>query len=392
MSQQLINRSSDLKALRDEGFEVTVIDNHLVVSSIPYVNANKEVAFGRLISELTLSAERTARPGTHVVHFVGDSPCHLDGSKITSISHQESPRQLSSSLRADRSFSNKDRQNPDRDYRQKMLRYIGIISEPAIQLDPEVNPRTFRPVLSDDPDTEFVYQDTNSSRSEILALTDKLKGQKIGVIGLGGTGSYVLDAVAKTPVREIHLYDADSFLQHNAFRAPGAPTLEELESKPAKVEHWAKIYGRMHQGIRPHVREVKVDMLDDMVELDFIFVCIDVGSTKRGLFAWMERKGIPFVDVGMGLKIVDGRILGLVRATSCTEDHSGHLSECVDLNDNPDDAYQTNIQIAELNMLNAALAVIRWKKHYGFFHDHVGEHQSVYTLDTNHLVNAFSST
>jgi hypothetical protein len=37
-----------------------------------------------------------------------------------------------------------------------------------------------------------------------------------------------LDFVAKTPVEEIHLFDSDVFLQHNAFRAPGAINKERF--------------------------------------------------------------------------------------------------------------------------------------------------------------------
>ena len=36
-------------------------------------------------------------------------------------------------------------------------------------------------------------------------VTMKLELRKIAILGLGGTGSYVLYFVAKTPVREIHL-------------------------------------------------------------------------------------------------------------------------------------------------------------------------------------------
>jgi tRNA A37 threonylcarbamoyladenosine dehydratase len=35
-----------------------------------------------------------------------------------------------------------------------------------------------------------------------VAINDKLKPLRIGIVGLGGTGSYVLDFVAKTPVKE----------------------------------------------------------------------------------------------------------------------------------------------------------------------------------------------
>ena len=59
----------------------------------------------------------------------------------------------------------------------------------------------------------------------------------VAIIGLGGTGGYILDFVAKTPVKQIRLFDPDVFLSHNAFRAPGAPMLEELRDAPKKVDY-----------------------------------------------------------------------------------------------------------------------------------------------------------
>jgi hypothetical protein len=58
--------------------------------------------------------------------------------------------------------------------------------------------------------------------------------------------------------------------------------------------------------------------------------------------------------------------------------------------DDPDDEvneYARNIQVADLNALNACLAVIRYKKHLGFYRDLEREHNSLYTIDGNHLLN-----
>ncbi len=49
--------------------------------------------------------------------------------------------------------------------------------------------------------------------------------------------------------------------------------------------------------------------------------------------------------------------------------------------------YATNIQVADLNALNAALAVVRWKKLFGFYLDFESEHKSTYSIDTNSLIN-----
>ena len=75
---------------------------------------------------------------------------------------------------------------------------------------------------------------------------------KVAIIGLGGTGSYVLDLVAKTPVREIHTFDGDYYLQHNAFRSPGAPSVQNLRKRFNKVDYYAELYGAMRKNIVPY--------------------------------------------------------------------------------------------------------------------------------------------
>lgn len=56
MSQSLISHSQDLKRLRDEGYEVEVRANHLLVHSVPYLDAQGNLAYGTLGSELTLAS------------------------------------------------------------------------------------------------------------------------------------------------------------------------------------------------------------------------------------------------------------------------------------------------------------------------------------------------
>ena len=70
----------------------------------------------------------------------------------------------------------------------------------------------------------------------------KLELDELAIVGPGGTGSYVLDLVAEDAGREIHVFDDDMLLNHNAFRAPGAVPLAELRERPTKIEHYAAIY------------------------------------------------------------------------------------------------------------------------------------------------------
>ena len=44
-------------------------------------------------------------------------------------------------------------------------------------------------------------QHVSSHEQAIAPVQDRIRGQSIAIIGLGGTGAYVLDLVAKTPVQ-----------------------------------------------------------------------------------------------------------------------------------------------------------------------------------------------
>jgi molybdopterin/thiamine biosynthesis adenylyltransferase len=243
-------------------------------------------------------------------------------------------------------------------------------------------------VPDDDTDEPFNYTDTASSRAEIVEVTKKLAGKKIVILGLGGTGSYVLDLVAKTPVKEFHLYDGDTFYQHNAFRSPAAPSGDELRARHPKTTYFKNLYGRMHRGIVDHSAYLDAGNVEEQRGMDFVFVCLDKGSAKKLIVEKLEEFNIPFTDVGMGIQLDNYTLGGIVRVTTSTPQKRDHFRERVSFEDTPgDDDYNRNIQIADPNALNAALAVFKWKKLFGFYRDLKSEHHSQFSLDTSLLLN-----
>lgn len=392
MSSTVVSRNEDLKRLRDEGYDVAVGQGYLLVRGVPFVNEQRQVGRGTLVSALTLTGEHAEAPDTHVVMWIGAFPCREDGTRIEQLSH-EGGKDLGGGLTVDFGFSNKPAAGLP-DHYAKMTHYANIIEGPARVIEPEATSKTFPPVVPDaDEQTPFRYIDTATSRAKIGALTDRLKLSQVAIIGVGGTGSYVLDFVGKTPVWEIHLFDEDVFSSHNAFRAPGAPSLEELEARPLKVNYLAAIYEKMRSGVVAHDVPISAENAETELEgMDFVFVCVDVAAAKGPIIEALERKGIPFVDVGMGLE-AGGEELGQetlgggVRATLSTPERRDVVRASVSLADTAGDGeYDTNIQIAELNALNAALAVVKFKKHFGFYRDLSGTLNSVYMIDTESLV------
>jgi hypothetical protein len=388
MSQKLVSRSPDLSCLLADGYDIEVRPSGpLLLKGVPYVNSRKEVRYGILASELDVAGETTSTPKTHVAYFIGDYPCDVDGSALPGVTPNAN-KALDKDITLNHSLSRKPTIGSYQNYHEKMTTYVAIISSPAHAIDPTVKAKSFPTVVPADGESVFNYLDTAATKAGIVVANSKLESQRVGIVGVGGTGSYVLDLVAKTVVAEIHLFDRDVFLNHSAFRAPGAASLGELTKKPLKVSYLKDLYSKMRKGIFAHECFVDETTVEQLWNLTFVFLCIDKGKPKQLIVEHLEQWGIPFVDAGMGVQLVDNALMGILTVTTSTEKKRDHLRNRVAFGDGEgDNEYSRNVQIADLNALNAALAVIKWKKLCGYYHDLAHEHFTAYTISRNQLLN-----
>ena len=123
MSQQLINRSPDLKRLRDEGYDMEVRSGFLVMKDVPYVDSQKRVRRGMLVSKLDLAGDVTTTPSTHVMDFAGDYPCDSDGGRLDKIRNGSNRKTLLPGLEVDHTFSSKPMCGKYKDFHEKMTTY-----------------------------------------------------------------------------------------------------------------------------------------------------------------------------------------------------------------------------------------------------------------------------
>lgn len=390
MSPRPIVLDPDIQSLQDEGLSVDVVQGHLRVHQVPYVNSYGAVAHGILVTDLSGDIGALTKPSDHQIWFVGEVPCYANGQPIRSLNCTEGRRELWPGFAVDHRFSCKPTEQPDfpQTHSTKIRHYLALIASQAKAVDPNATPYVFEPLVSFEPGQIFNYWDTASTRAGILAATSKLAHPRVAVIGLGGTGGYVLDMLAKTPVREIHLFDGDQFDQHNAFRAPGAASLEDINAKMKKVEYFSSIYRKIHKGICAHPYYLDEGNLSELEGFDFVFLCVDKGGVRRMLSDYLIAHRIPFVDTGMELTVLPeaNAILGTCRATLCTTVKWDHFGHCAPQTDTPrNDLYRSNIQVVDMNMLNAVLAIQLWKKHCAFYLDHWRPHHHTYSIDSASL-------
>ena len=224
----------------------------------------------------------------------------------------------------------------------------------------------------------FKIPNTFEARAAIGPVQDRIRDQRIAIIGLGGTGSYVLDLMAKTPVAEIHLLDGDEMDWHNFMRAPGAPTCEEIESlrkaRPRKVDYYYSKYAFLRDGIHAHA--VRVDNSAMFAEfmsahpVDFAFVCIDQrkdcdSPRQDEVYGALSETGVPFIDSGVSITLENRQVGGAVTTSAYGK---GSLEWKVGIpNARVDGAVHgyRNVQLPEVNALAASLAVMEWRRRTG---------------------------
>jgi ThiF family len=387
MSLLQISLSTDLLRLRETGYNIAIsAAGYLVVHDVPYVNSAKQICRGMLVSTLDLAGDRTATPQDHKMMFAGEFPCHADGTPMEMLRLSSAKTKLDEGLEIDHTFSRKLPTGNYADYYEKVETYISLIAREAAVIEPMASPLTLQVVEPEDTDYPFNYLDTASARAEINVISKKLAADKVAIVGLGGTGSYVLDLVAKTPVQEIHLFDGDKFSTHNAFRAPGAPSVEELREQPRKVRYFEGRYAKMNRRIQAHETDITSSNVHLLRDMTIVFVCVDRGPDRKVLVEKLEEFDIPFIDVGIGLYRREDSLGGQVRVSTSLpgrrESARGHIPLS---GAGADDEYDKDIQVADLNAFNACLAVIKWKKLRGFYLDSEQEQLSTYTIGFNTL-------
>tara|TARA_R100000935_G_scaffold38956_1_gene60359 strand:- start:1020 stop:2195 length:1176 start_codon:yes stop_codon:yes gene_type:complete len=380
MIEKLAEHNEDIDRLLKKGYALSIDNNYLVVRDIPYIDNNGDLQVGAIVSTLVFVNQHKVTKQDHQIFFCGSHPHELDGTAIRNLGGGSVSLQLTSDdLTVQRSFSNKPPSGKFNDWFDKIENYVTIISGPAIDKF-DANPYTFR-IVKENSKSVFKFRDTLTSKAEIGDLSVSLEEDTIAIIGLGGTGSYLLDFLIKTPVKEIRGFDLDWYHVHNAFRSPGKLSEDELGKRKADV------YKQRYEGFRNNINiysnYITSESEKDLAGVTFAFVSVDSGASRSEIFELLIRLKIPFIDVGMGLDRDIGSISGTLRTTSFSKESAQDIvnKRLSPLSDIPDDVYKNNIQISELNALNACLAVIKYKQLRGFYTDDNSYYHTLFNID-----------
>jgi hypothetical protein len=124
----------------------------------------------------------------------------------------------------------------------------------------------------------------------------------IGVIGLGGGGSHIVQQLAHLGFNNFVLSDDDIITESNLNRLVGG-TLADVRAKTLKITIAERIIRNLHVDacILGHAKKWE-EATQDLMACDLIVGCVDKFSARRDLEAFCRRHMIPYVDIGMDVQ------------------------------------------------------------------------------------------
>ena len=245
----------------------------------------------------------------------------------------------------------------------------------------------------------FHIPNTFEARAAIAPVQDRVRGQRIAIIGVGGTGAHLLDLIAKTSVSEIHLLDSDIVDWHTLMRAPGAPTAEEIElvrtGSLLKVDYYHSKYAAFRDGIHPHaIRVESVSMFREFVfanPIDFAFVCIDQltdGDSARQsvVYCALSDAGVPFIDSGVSITVEERAVSGAVTTSFFSAGSMAWDGAIPNARLEGDAPGYRNVQLPEVNAAAATFAVMEWRRRTGQYVSASTAYLQKFRLETSKIV------
>lgn len=129
---------------------------------------------------------------------------------------------------------------------------------------------------------------------------ERLSAAHVCVIGVGGVGSWVVEALARSAVGNLTLIDLDNVAESNINRqiqalTPniGMPKIEALAQRVAQINPFCKVT-LIEDFIDP-------DNIDSMLAgrgIDYVIDAIDSVKPKAALIAWCRARSMPLVTIG----------------------------------------------------------------------------------------------
>lgn len=381
MSNSLISHSEDLSKLIEEGYNIEIRGAYLIVSNVPYLSKDNEIKYAEIVTSLNIdpNTNKTKQPTEHTVWWTGKTPYNSNGESMEEplccnnwVDGHDLGERITVYMQWSRKLKQDGVQRAYKDYHEQIVTYVNEVSFHAESHTPGVlESSKLGEKIENEQDTKFEYINSSLYRNGTKGIEDKISNEIVAIIGIGGTGSYLVDILAKTNIKELHLYDDDTIEPSSAFRLAGAVNKNEFGTK--KVRWHKDRYKNIRKtGLYTYENTINSSNLEELEKYSTVFIAVDNLESRREIQKKCNELGIFNLSVGIGVELegVKNNQLGCMIKLEREHQIQGEcLKNSGKTTQQPPvgNMYRSNIQIAELNMLGAALAIIEWKIKKGIY-------------------------
>lgn len=146
------------------------------------------------------------------------------------------------------------------------------------------------------------------SRTELLIgkeALNKLKNSKVVVLGIGGVGSYTVEALARAGINKLVLVDDDTICLTNINRQIHA-TFKTISRSKVEVMKERILEINPHCEVTTHMTFVTADNINEIIteDTDYVVDAIDTVTSKIALVLYCQERNIDIICcLGTGNKL-----------------------------------------------------------------------------------------
>jgi len=129
---------------------------------------------------------------------------------------------------------------------------------------------------------------------------ERFRAAHVCVVGVGGVGSWVVEALARSAIGRLTLVDLDNVAESNINRqiqalssTIGQPKIEALSSHIAQINPFCRV-----TLVEDFIDENNLDKMIGGNGFDYVIDAIDSVKPKAALVAYCRAHGIPLVTIG----------------------------------------------------------------------------------------------
>ena len=137
---------------------------------------------------------------------------------------------------------------------------------------------------------------------------NRLQNIRVGIVGLGGTGSVVMEQLAHLGVTRFLLIDPDEVERTNLNRLVGA---SESDVNTPKVRVASSLAKRINKNAQVEVVVGSVllaSVAEQLINTDFVFCCTDSHGSRAVINQFAYQYLVPIIDMGVVIVAPMGKI------------------------------------------------------------------------------------